>query len=281
MRRTEYLINELRKSTDNTNANGVKDAEIVSYLNYGQKLLQNIIFKTNPKSDIFIKNAEYSYNAEGTYDLPADIFAENAIAAVEYKQGDRYYKIDRIDRIELSSGYYVENKKLKIEGYKFFDIRVTVFRELPKMDKRWGRIGTVSSGVSLTLTGIDTDASTVDDHVTVVDKFGAQVLPGIYVDNYNGSIWETTNLLAGVTIDQFVCMGKNTVNASELPDACETYLLDYVRQRIYTRNNYDDAGKQVYFTDSQRADIADLFKNNQKDVMFPPITDYDAMDFDV
>lgn len=281
MRRTEFLITELRKSTDNTDTNGVKDAEIIAYLNSGQRLIQNIIFKTNPKADIFKRSVDFVYSNTGEYDLPSDIFAENAISKVEYKQNGEYFKIDRIDEVEKRAGYYTENKKVIVIGYQFFDIRVTIFRELPRMDKRWGKISAVRSGISLALTENDADASEVDDSISVVNKFGAQVLSDIYIDSFVGATWRTTNALAGVSVNDYVCMGANSVNASELPNACETYLLDYARQRIYTRNNYEDAGKQAYFTDSQRADIADLFKNNQKDNIFPPITDFDAMDFDV
>jgi hypothetical protein len=280
MRRTEFLITELRKSTDNTDTNGVKDAEIIAYLNSGQRLIQNIIFKTNPKADIFKRKVDYVYSISGEYELPTDIFAENALSTVEYKQNGEYFKIDRIDEVEKRAGYYTEDKKLIVIGYQFFDIRVTIFRELPRMDKRWGKVSAVNSGVSLVLTGNDVTASEVDDSISVVNKFGAQVRSGIYIDGFGGATWTTTDALTGVAVNDYVCMGANSVNASELPNACETYLLDYVRQRIYTRNNYEDANKQAYFTDSQRADISDLFKNNQKDNIFPPITDFDALDFD-
>lgn len=280
MRRTEYLINELRESTDNVDNNSIKDGEIISYLNYGQKLIQNIIFAANPKADIFKHSVSYTYDASGEYALPTLIFAENAISEVFYVQGEKELPMDRIGPSELTSGYYTEDKKLKVKGYKNFDIRVSGFKKLPRMDKRWGKIDSFTDGTSLTLaTGYDENASTIDDYISVVDKFGVQVASEIFIDTFNLETWETTDSLAGVAIGNYVCMGQNSVNASLLPDDCETYLLDYARQRIYTRNNYDDAGKQVYFTDSQKADISSLFANNQRDNLAPPITDYEAMDF--
>lgn len=280
MKRTEYLVTELRNSTDNAQANGVKDAEIISYLNYGQKLIQNIIFKVNPKADIFKKKVLYSYDSSGEYTLPDDIFAQNSISSVEYLSGDLYLPMDRVNENEKGrSGYYTEDKKVIVVGFTNYDLRVTCFRELPRMDKRWGKVASLIPGTSITLTGNDTNASTVDDYISVVDKFGAQILGDIFIDVYTGGVWSTSNLLTGVTSSHYVCMGENSVNASELPNACETYLLDYARQRIYTRNNYEDGNKQVYFTDSQRSDLADLFKNNQKDAVFMPITDIDSLDF--
>jgi hypothetical protein len=82
-------------------------------------------------------------------------------------------------------------------------------------------------------------------------------------------VTDTTGILSG----QFLVSGSDSQNVSELPDACEIYLLDYVRQRIYTRNNYEDAGKQVYFTNQQKDDIVSLFSKNKKDDDTIPITD--------
>lgn len=286
MRRTEYLLTELRNSTDNKDTNGIPDAELISYLNYGQKLIQNIIFKSNPKADIFVASKIYSPSSDGIYTLPEDIFAENAISLVETKTGidtvnDGYRPVDRVDKSEASLmfGYYIENNTLHLTGmntnYNIYALRITYSKVLPKMDKRWGKIQSfiASTSINLDNTTYDSALNTVDDYVTVVDKFGAQVLSNIYVDSFAANVLSTTNTLAGIAANQYLCMGANSVNASLLPNSCETYLLDYARQRVYTRNVYDDSAKQVYFTDKQEADISELFRNNQKDILYPPITD--------
>lgn len=283
MRRTEYLITEVRKSTDNTDTNGVTDSEIVSYLNYGQKLIQNIIFKSNPKCDLFKATKIYDGVATGIYDLPSDVLAENAISLVETRTGidsvnDGYRPLNRVDKSEASSlfGYYTENNKIILTGmntnYNIYSLRVTYFKVLPKMDKRWGKITAVTPGTSLTIDSYDSTMAAIDDYISVVDKLGAQILGSIYIDSF-GTTLATTTPLTGVSTNQYVVTGTNSVNASLLPESCETYLLDYVRQRVYTRNVYNDANKQVYFTDKQESDIADLFRNNQKDVLYPPISD--------
>jgi hypothetical protein len=291
MRRTEFLLTEIRNSTDNTDTNAIKDAELIAYLNYGQKLIQNIVFAANIKSDIFKQTEVYEANESGVYDLPNDIYAVNSISLVEGRFGldnvnSGFRPIERVDKSEAANmfGYYTEDNQLVLTGLNInlqvVQLRVTYFRVLPRMDKRWGQINTVNSGVSLVMeTGYDSNASTVDDYVSVVNKFGAQVLGGIFIDDFNGATWETTDTLTGVVAGQYVCMGKNSVNASLLPDECETYLLDYARQRVYTRNVYDDANKQVYFTDQQKTDIAALFSNNQKDIIYPPITDTEYLEF--
>lgn len=280
MRRTEFLISELRQSTDNTDTTAVKDSEIIGYLNSAQRLIQNIIFKNNPKADIFKKTVEYDYDASGEYELPSDIFAVNGIHQVCVVSGDESSPIDRIDPSEARSGYYTKDNTLVVKGLEDLNLEIICFRKLPKMDKRWGRIQTVNAGVSLVLaSGFDSLAETVDDYVSAVDKFGDSIRAGIRIDTFTSGTWATTDALTGVTNAHYVCMGENSVNKSQLSDECETYLMDYARQRLYTRNNYEDAGKQVYFTDKQEADIAGLFARNDKDNSTPPVTDYDALDF--
>lgn len=278
MRRLEFLINQLRRSTDNTNTNGVTDAEIEEYYNDGQKLIQSMIFKINPKADLFKATEEYDYDSSGEYDLPEDVLAKNAISKVELRHGSEYSKIDNVTDSDKVYGYTLQDGKIVIDtdDVRSYDgIKVTYFRKLKRVSKRWASVATVNSGVSLIVANNDVLASEVDDYVTVVNSLGAQVVADILITNFSGTTWSTANALAGVTNAHYVCMGKDSVNACELPDDCETYLQDYVRQRIYGRNNYNDANKQVYFTDKQEADIAALFSNNSKDAQFPPITDTD------
>lgn len=279
MRRTEFLITEVRNSTDHVDTNGVKDAEIIAYLNYAQKLIQNIIFKVNPKADIFKKKVSYAYSSNGEYTLPSDIFAQNAIERVEYKSGEQYFPMDRIDPSETwKSGYYTEDKTLVVVGYKNFDVRVTCFRKLPRMDKRWGKIASIADPNIVLDAGYDEKFIEIDDYLTVVNAIGAQVSPGKLILSFaSGTV--VLDSTAGISAGEYICSGANAVNASELPDDCETYLLDYVRQRLLTRNNYEDGGKQAGFTEKQETDISSLFANNQKDVLYPPITDYDSLDF--
>lgn len=281
MRRTEYLITELRNSTDNTDTGAVKDAEIIAYLNYAQKLIQKIIFKVNPEAALFQKEALYSFSSSGVYTLPEDCYAKNAVLKIEYLNGGKYYPIEPIDSAEYGrSGYWRSENTITVQGFLYLDIKVTYFKQLPKLDKRWGKVLSVTGGAQLALTGQDELFVTVDDYLSVVDKFGAQIRGEIFIDSYATPNIATSDALTGVTTDHYICMGKNSVNASELPDECEPYLLDYARQRLATRAVYTpEAQLQINFTDAQRSDIAELFAANKKDVVNLPITDSDSLDF--
>ena len=292
MRRLEYLITSVRRSTDNTQTSAVTDAEMIEWFNDGQKLIQNLVFKSNPKADLFKGVKEYQMDSSMVYDLPADIYAVNAISLVEVNNGSNttvnggYYPIDRVDEANAATlfGYFTRDGKIYLTGcytnYNLTQLRVTYFKALPRFDKRWGTIQTVNSGVSLVLQdGFDELASTVDDQVTVVDGDGTTVLNGIRISSFAAGTWNTTNLLAGVLAGQYVCMGSRSENVCGLSDECEPYLLDYVRKRLYGRNVYQDGDKQEGFTAEQKDELIRLFQNNTKEIQIPPITDYTYLEF--
>jgi hypothetical protein len=293
MRRLEFLLNSLRRSTDNVQTSAITDAEMVEWYNDGQKLIQNLIFKMNPKADIFQAVEVYDANQEGVYDLPEDIYAVNAISLVEASIGqdmndnDGFFPISRVDDSDRTylAGYFIRNSQLIFTGnqatfHPYTQIRVTYFRALPRVDKRWGEIQTVNSGVSLVLqSGYDDLASTVDDYVTVVNSLGAVIRDGIRINSFGGATWTTTDALTGVTAGMYVLMGGYSTNISELPVECEPYLQDYVRKRLFGRNIYDDTKNQDIFTAEQKEELIRLFSNNSKEILSPPITDLTFLDF--
>jgi hypothetical protein len=146
------------------------------------------------------------------------------------------------------------------------------------LDVRQAKVSAVTPGVSLSLNTTPTSLYEMDDHCSAVDAQGDQVVGDIYFTNTSGSTLTTTNT-TGVTTSHYITAGANSCNKSQLPDACEPYLLDYVRQRIYTRNNYNDAEKQIFFTEQQKADIISIFSKNKKDDDRIPVVDIDFLMF--
>lgn len=289
MRRLEFLITEVRNSTDNKDVNGVSTAEIVSYFNKAQSAIETLIFKNNPYADLFKTQVEIPAVSTGVYDLPNDCFAVNAISMVEARFADTsnnkgYSRIKPISESEFSYifGYITRNNQILISGQNdvssLMSIRITYFRKLKTLDIRQATVNAVTPGVSIGLAAAPTYLYDVDDHCSTVDNQGDQVVDDIYFTNTAGATLTTTNT-TGVASGQFIVSGKNACNKSELPDACEPYLIDYVRQRIYTRNNYEDSNKQMYFTEEQKAQIISLFSKNKKDDETIPVTDIEFLDF--
>jgi hypothetical protein len=290
MRRLEFLITEVRNSTDNTDVNGVKTPEIVSYFNAAQKHIETLIFKNNPYADFFKSQVILPSTQDGVYDLPSDCFSTNAISMVEGNYGgdmginQGFSRIKPISESEVAYmfGYFTRDNKVIISGRndiaQLSSIRITYFKQLPTLDVRQAKVVTVVPNTSIAVTPAPTDLYLQDDHCSTVNAQGNQVVKGIYFTNTSGTPL-LTSTTAGVDNTQYIVAGANSCNKSLLPDVCETYLLDYVKQRIYTRNNYDDANKQMYFTEQQKQEIISIFSKNKKDDDTLPVTDVTYLNF--
>jgi len=282
MRRMDFLVSQVRNSTDNKDVNGISTAEIVGYFNDAQQYITTLIFKNNPYADFFKVQVAYAANSTGVYTIPDDCYSTNAISMVELLTNnlaninDGYTRIKPISESEFAyiGGYTTRNNTICISGTNQFPVRLTYFKRLQTLDVRQSKVSAVTANVSIALTApIPTDLFIMDDHASTVDAQGDQVVANIYFTNTSGSPLLTTNT-TGVTTSQYIVAGKNATNKSQLPDECEAYLLEYVRQKIYTRNNYDDANKQMYFTEQRQNEIISIFSKNKKDDDTIPVTDF-------
>jgi len=289
MKRLEFLITQVRNSTDNKDVNGIPTSEIVSYFNDAQRFISTLIFKNNPYADIFKAQIEVPATADGVYELPSDCYATNAISMVEGRFNDTnnnkgYSRIKPISESELSYvfGYVARNNTIIISGQndiaQLLTVRITYFKSLPTLDIRQAKVSAITPGVSIGLDATPAELYSMDDHCSAVDAQGAQVVSNIYFTNTSGATLTTADT-AGVTTSHYITAGANSANKSLLPDVCETYLLDYVKQRIYGRNNYEDANKQMYFTEQQKAEIISIFSKNKKDDDTIPVTDIEFLLF--
>jgi hypothetical protein len=289
MKRLEYLITQVRNSTDNKDVNGISTSELVGYFNDAQRYITTIIFKNNPYADLFKVQVELPATIAGEYTLPDDCYSTNALSMVEARFADTsnnkgYSRIKPIMESEFSYifGYITRDNKVLISGQndvaQLQNVRITYFKQLPTLDIRQAKVSSINPGVSILLNGNPVYLYEVDDHCSTVDARGVQQLSNIYFTNTSGSLLNTANT-AGVTSDMYITSGKNSCNKSLLPDVCETYLLDYVRQRIYSRNNYEDANKQLYFTQQTESEILSIFSKNKKDDDTIPVTDVEFLFF--
>lgn len=288
MRRLEYLITQVRNSTDNKDTNGISDAEIAGYFNDAQRYITSIIFKNNPYADLFKTQLEIPAVASGEYTLPDDCYSVNAISMVEARFADTsnnkgFSRIKPISESEFSYifGYITRDNKILISGQndvaQLQDIRITYFRQLPTLAVRQGKVASIGAG-TIDLNQAPPSLLATDDYISTVDEKGVQVTNKKFVTGIAG-VQISLDSVTGITTSQYAVAGYNACNKSILPDVCETYLLDYVKQRIYTRNNYEDANKQVYFTDKQESEVLAIFSKNKKDDDTIPVTDVEFLFF--
>jgi hypothetical protein len=297
MRRLEYLINQVRRSTDNNDTQAIKDVEIIEYFNDGVKAIQALIHAQNYAPDLFLATQEYSFDGSLEYNLPSDIYSTNAIMLVEVRFGQSnvnqgYRPVKRItdhERVDFF-GYFIRDGKIIMaltEGQTniaFDQFRLTYFRKLKRFDKRWATVSSVTPGSpnTLILTGnVDEDLQYVDDKISIVDSSGAVIQAGLQVVSYAGlpaSLTYTGNT-ANIASGQYVVCGDLSTTLTELPDSVEPYLLDYVRQRLYTRQNYNDAEKQMGMSQQSQQALLSIFSNKSRDPSDPPITDIDFLGY--
>lgn len=281
MRRMDFLVSQVRNSTDNKDVNGISTAEIVGYFNDAQQYITTLIFKNNPYADFFKVQVAYAANSTGVYTIPDDCYSTNAISMVELltnnlaNVNDGYTRIKPISESEFAyiGGYTTRNNTICISGTNQFPVRLTYFKRLQTLDVRQAKVSAIGANTFIAMSTTPTDLFIMDDHCSTVDAQGSQVVSNIYFTNTSGSSLLTANT-AGVTTSQYIVAGKNATNKSELPDECESYLLEYVRQKIYTRNNYDDANKQMYFTEQRQNEVIAIFSKNKKDDDTIPVTDF-------
>jgi hypothetical protein len=288
MRRLEFLITQVRNSTDNKDTNGISDAEIAGYFNDAQRYITSIIFKNNPYADLFKIQLELPAVASGEYTIPDDCYSVNAISMVEARFADTsnnkgFSRIKPISESEFSYifGYITRDNKILISGQndvaQLQNIRITYFKQLPTLAVRQGKVAALATN-RVDLNQNPPSLSATDDYISTVDAKGDQVVNKRFVTGISG-VQISVDSNTGITTDQYVVAGYNACNKSLLPDVCETYLLDYVKQRIYTRNNYEDANKQLYFTDKQENEIVAIFSKNKKDDDTIPVTDVEFLFF--
>ena len=80
--------------------------------------------------------------------------------------------------------------------------------------------------------------------------------------------------LTGVQAGDLILPEKDSALDLEMPDEVETYLLDYVSRRIYSRNNYrDDTNQVALFSEEAKANITSIFGDMSNTIMNPIITD--------
>lgn len=295
MKRIEYLINDVRVSTDNTDTNAVTTAELVTYFNDAQYEIQATVFKTNPMGNIFTKTDYIStVGDQSEYALPSDIYAHNSIKMVSKFNGNQagtrtledYYIVNPVQPEErrIYSGYWIEDTSLWLSPVPTFSqtdsLMLTYFKKLPLLSVRVGQVSSSISGTSVTMASGATDITGLDDFFCIVDKNGNIIAEGLNLNAYNNGtrVISTDSTFTGVTSSHFVVLGKLASTHTELPDVCEPLLKDYVRSRIHTRNaSTKEVRNQSEFTQEQKNTIAAIFSDNQREVLYAPTTDSDFL----
>lgn len=287
MRYVKYLIDQVRRETENedqTSFTGIKDSEFLQYLNDAQHRLQSLITAHHPR--VFIEETKIDIvSGQESYDLPTDIFLENKVHKVEYSSTgdlDDYYILEEADYSIRSSGstgspanYIRMSGKILLSPVPTSGkLRINYIKRIRELDLRQMEF---ESGGYATDTGVLTfkDISEIDslsehDYLCIVDRDGKKIHSNLSYSDLTNSKFTISTGLSSMSSGGFIVGGKDTTTHSDLPRNCERYLIAYCAWKIFKRDSSMDSGDQQTELSAMEQDIVDSYKVITDDVQYVP-----------
>lgn len=306
MRNVKYLIEDIREASENLDVSdfiGIKDKEILRYINDAQERLQAQIVKKSQK--VFV--ADYYIDCDGSesYELPKDIFLGNKITDVKYKPSTALdYHWERLEPD------YVVNRDLNERGYpsvyirqrgRIFlkpqptsgQIRMTYVYNVPALDLKRASVlsatidDTLKRITSLTLDiskEIEKEVLLKRSHLTIVDSHGIIIVDGIKFDDINLTTGEVAlsggfhqlptgrndiNLTA-IGTGSTVVSGKRATTHSYLDETVERYLIGYAVLKLLQRDGSQEVLNQAQLVTEMEAEIIESYALMSDDVIMIP-----------
>lgn len=300
MRKVDFLIDQVRRQTENENEDSIIDAEILQYLNDAHERLHSTITARHPR--VFVKEKEYDLSAGvSEYALPSDAFIGNKVLNVEYSHTgniDDYYPLEPITLKERTNFEGYPTNYIRRTGKIILDpipqsgsgkVRVNYVQRAIHMDLRRGEVDIVTldtstRGVtSLVLSTssnviIDSDAVADAEYICVVNRRGELKMLNIPVDDIDTSTGVVTispgfTYVAGESISSgdFIVVGEDTSTHSQLPRTCERYLLAYAAWKLLKRDSSADFSEQQQELLGMEDDIINSFSDVDEDYQRIPV----------
>lgn len=294
MRRSELLISQSRRATENltySDTTGISDEEFLRYLNDAQQRVLRSVVKVFPnilENTLTVSVAALSESAP----KPADGFFGSRVAFVEWShdgQEKNYYQLKRGALSEKFHGeatfpvYYIpigSNIFLNPRPQSGGSMRVTYQKGPPSLDKRRGTVSALTPKLTLDTTTLLTEdiaAMLAEEYICVVDKDGlikVDGLPITAIDSSTGQITTSDGTFvpsAACAVGDYVVAGKYATTHCQLPDACEPYLVAHTDWKVLKRDSSQDSQEQESELASMLAEIVDVFKQNDQDTQLIPV----------
>lgn len=281
MRRIEQLINDVKFQT-NEQSNRFSNEKFIKIFNDAQEEIVRIINVESSAPNFFQGNFQTDILANKTqYDLPPDVYADNSInAVIRFYQAGYGSPMKQISVRELgtSEGYFISDKSIVLSlnpvSRVINGLLVNYTRRLPRLAPRFGKVSLVA-GQDITVAGFnaETDPTDYSDFICVVDKSGEIIDQGLEIVSYASGVFTLTGTITATT-DHYIVMGQHATTHSQLPIECEKYLTMYCEKMVhYINSSPSDLNVASAFSEQDRMDISALFRDNESDVKYPPITD--------
>lgn len=305
MKNVQYLIEEIREATENQDFSefaGIKDREILRYINDAQERIQSEIVKKSPK--VFTKEIIIPLDGSDFYDLPYDIFMGNKITDIKYRytpssywervEPDYVNNRDDIDLYDTSPETYI-----RLAGRVSFrprpirgEARITYVASVPKLDLRRATVdsATVTAGQ---LTTFSVDHTTADftelereSYLSLVNRHGDILVDNIKfesIDQVTGNITLTSSVSTSLSsvdlVGSYLVLGKKASTHPALDEVVERYLMAYAKMKIFQRDGSAEFQIQAELLQIMEAEIIDSYAGISDDILRIPDIDRDFDEF--
>lgn len=308
MRRVDYLlttIRQLSRNTDSSTTSGIPDEEILQYLNDAQDRIQAISSNQKSPSKTFtVQKIITSVANQDGYSLSDRLFFNKEIQQIEYSYSGAttdYVLLEKrmmfnadTNTSDFPNGYYTR-------GAQFFPVplidrsgatfKVTYERTLDDLDKRRGKVSSVSGLSSTGFTSLVVD-STADEssnpNLSTIDYVCINSADGV-VKAYNIPVlsYDTgTNVLTpntftfqtGETIaaGDYITFGKYTTTHPKIADDYENYLIQYSVYELFKKDSRQNLTQQESLVKDIEGHIQKKMASQTAEVQYIPSLDLDT-----
>jgi hypothetical protein len=300
MKRLEQLIATARELSQNTSYDtnsGIPQRVFVQYFNNAQdSLMKNVVnlktkyFKTNMIVPVIPNQAKYDY--------PYNLFMHNidtiqwydSASGTFFRNLTQSYTKEKItSSTGFAFGYINQDDGIHLNppiNTGFLDI--TYEKTVPKLQKKNGKISSVTisgsnqlTALSVDISGPTYDAPEIDDDffLCVVDKYGAQKARSIEYISQTAGVFTlpAQPLITGqsISVGDYITIGKNTVNLPQWPDICESFLIDFVVYSAKYGDSSQWAKEAKEYLSECFSSLAGSFASPSDDIIEIPITNSD------
>lgn len=294
MRRIELLINDVRFNTNNEGINRYSSIRMIKFFNDAQRTLQSLIHTHDTNGKYFVRETflDLVVNQE-SYNMPVDIFADNAITGVARlvttSSIDYYTPMRQLTEKERRKefGYIPQGATVIVSPVPNIllnnGLRINYTYRIATLSLRVGKIASKIDGTSVQLAAgwLTDDITLFEDFFCVVGADGVIKDRGFALDGYNAStgLISTSSTLINGAIGDYVVIGLEATSHSELPDVCEQILTNFVERKIQAVDSSEEIKDINFLTQEELESIKRLFVDVEQDVKYPPIADDTYLNF--
>lgn len=309
MRRTDVLITQARLISRNVaNSDGtysISSEEILQYLNDAQDRMQNLICARKNIAKIFAVQEIIPLVAnQEAYSLSRRLLLNKQIENVEFSSDGtlgNYVRLEKVNIMNRDSNtttypwsYYKQGGQIFLQpipatagGY----IRVTYEADLDDLEIPRGLVSTITNGTSTQFDTLNLDATansyetttpgwSTQQYCCIVSPTGARKCYNILISSYNtgtnlitpspSPFIYNTSLDSQIAVNDVAVFNKFSTTFSQLPDACERYLIHYAATELLNIDSSNDYVKFRDLRDEMEDDILRALASQTSEVQYIP-----------